>query len=176
MTQGKYLMFRTTKPYLILFSLSFVFCFQVLAFAEVLCSSEVKYRWKKIEEETPIDESWKIIEDRGAIKELAEADLKLALNYEKEKAKVACMRAHENLAGCISGRHSAMRNIIGQLSFTARRVIEEAIAEDCKISQGQCLEVVSSEPKCEEQKVETEDLKEAEGDKKDAKTDKKGKK
>ena len=140
-----------------------------VTFAEFSCKSEVIYKWKPGEEEEVIEESWIKLEKKGGaeaeVKKSIEADIK----RETEKASNTCKRKHENIAGCISSKYSSMQNVISEMSFTARRSLEEAMTEDCKQSQGKCMGASAKEIHCEEEKEDVAEGEEAAEKKEDKK-------
>ena len=66
-----------------------------------------------------------------------------------------------------------MKSLVNEMSFTARRALEEAMTEDCKKSQGECMGASAKEIHCEE--IKAEGSEEGKGETKDKGKDKKKK-
>jgi len=147
--------------------------------AEFKCGAEVSYKWKSLSssqqasapleaegtkvaaESTPSAESvntsssersvfWTGVEQKAATEEEGKtAVTKLALMH-RAAADKACISQHENLAGCIASKYNSISASLTNLSFQARKSMDEAIASDCKNQQGKCLGTNLSEVKCSE--------------------------
>lgn len=119
-----------------------------LAHAEFECSSAVLYRWKRADLEH--DTHWSSPTVKASDQESAKKVLDLKIAAEKERALNDCRRQHENLSGCIAERFKNLNQTYQGLSFSARKLLEDAINKDCESELGQCLEAKSSEAQCHE--------------------------
>ncbi len=155
--------------------------------AEFLCRADTSYSW--IKEKTAIAPSdgktemppkvsrnemkvfWTSSEARGEDEEKAKAALMNKLEAEREKARESCKKEHENVAFCIASKFSAMKSVLQQLDFEARRTLRDSIASDCAAQQGLCQEAVSTDPTCKNLTPAVE----GEGEEKDGKGKKKKK-
>jgi hypothetical protein len=117
-----------------------------LVCAEVSCSVEVRYQWKKDAADRPV--VWAVVLGRGDSEDAAKARVSALVEAELPRARQACAREHENLAGCISAKFAASSSLLPSLDFSARKALEEAITSDCKAAQGVCGEAAGAEPKC----------------------------
>lgn len=90
------------------------------------------------------------VEGVGADENAAKA--KLNENAEREKARGAeqCTKGHENQAGCVAAKMTSLVATMQSLGFSARKLLEESIASDCKAQQGKCGDVTVSDPQCSE--------------------------
>ena len=144
---------------------------QVTASAETLCKSDVSFKWKREQEE--LTEYWNTVQAKGADEKAAKDALGGGLDRERNQAQQGCRERHEDLAGCIAGKLSALRPAMSVMGYSERKSIESAVTGDCSGRQGKCGEVILGEPKCTE-------LASASGaqaaDDKGAKKDDKGKK
>lgn len=120
------------------------------ASAEVICETEISYKWKPAGAEVAQNVSVSRVVRRGADEAAAKLELGNAVLRESHSVRAQCRRAHENMASCLSSKYSAAQRSLDTTSFSARKAIEEAIAADCASQQGACAEVVNSEPKCVE--------------------------
>ncbi|MCB0331883.1 MAG: hypothetical protein KDD55_00220 [Bdellovibrionales bacterium] len=131
------------------------------AYGEFLCRADTSYSWAKEttvipagEKETPtitrneMKVFWTSSEATGEDEEKAKSALMMKLESEREKARESCKKEHENVAFCIASKFSAMKSVLQQLDFEARRTLRDSIANDCTSQQGHCQEAVSGEPAC----------------------------
>jgi hypothetical protein len=139
------------------------------AWADFDCRSELSYKWKKEETEQVVQ--WSTLMQAAATEEVAKQKLSDMIIVERSRVMDACRKVHENLAGCIAGKFSAISRTYQTVGFTARKAIEEAVHADCSAQQGTCLESTTTPPKCDERKIEAETPPEEEH----AADDKKGK-
>ena len=128
--------------------------------AEFECSSEVSYSWiprvveeKKGEKPKRVEVKQTVVEVLRAMGE-SENDAKFAIQRKseraKEEARTICQRVHEDVSGCIAGKHASSAATLKQLSFSARRELEQSIVEDCNALAGLCQKTEASEPACAE--------------------------
>ncbi len=118
--------------------------------AEHLCKGEISYEWKRKGEETPATVFWSRVEALGTDEKSAKEALIVAANAPKAAALSACKREHENVASCVATKFFSYATTLQNLSFSARKKLEEAIAADCTVAEGLCLEAKLGEPTCEE--------------------------
>jgi hypothetical protein len=113
------------------------------------CSAEVNYKWKRAGDK-PLEHTifWVKVEVEGETQARAKEKLEDSINREKKKASEQCRNLHENLSGCISSRLEGTRAVLSATDFEGRRAIQNAIFEDCKGQQGQCIETNSSNSTC----------------------------
>lgn len=140
--------------------------------AEVVCTSEVSYRWVRDEQEAPKDEAtakkgdpkakkeepkvnaderlvrFASIERRGKDEQTARAGLLIEVNRQKARAHERCRREHEGFGDCVSTKMSIKGSTLNSLSFSARSKVEEALIDECRVQQGHCTSIDSSEPTC----------------------------
>lgn len=88
------------------------------------------------------------IERRGVDEGAAKAGLLIEVNRQKARAHERCSKDHESFGECVGSKLSAKGTTLNSLSFSARVKLEEALIEECKVQQGRCLGVDSSEPTC----------------------------
>ena len=122
-------------------------------FAEHICRASVSYAWQREKDVTKIIVFVGTLEAKGADEAAAKLELQERAEREKNKASEQCTREHENQSGCVAAKMTSMSAAIQSLTFSARKLIEESIASDCKSQQGKCSESAMSEPRCVE-KVE----------------------
>jgi hypothetical protein len=116
-------------------------------YAEFICSSEVKYRWRKGQEEE-IVAMWAKIE-RGATTEVeSKTALNKATERERIKAEEYCKREHEDVSGCIATKLNSLQPTLSGLTFSARKKLEESLIDDCQRKQGSCIKVEIAEATC----------------------------
>ena len=147
-----------------------LFIFENQLFADVLCQSEITYKWsrEKSSNEQPTapkvatpepaktSESsvheltvfWKNVEQKSEAEEDAKQKIAKMTPEERANAERACLTAHENLAGCISTKFSNLTATFSTLSFNARKAMEDAIKQDCTNQQGKCMGSAVSDVKC----------------------------
>ena len=87
------------------------------------------------------------------------------LTGQRVRAREECQRQHENLSGCIAAKLGSLPLPLNG-SFAGRQDLEKAITDDCKRTQGRCLEPEAPEVKCTEVKPQETP---AEADKKEEK-------
>lgn len=88
------------------------------------------------------------IERRGKDERGAKAGLLIEVNRQKSRAYERCKRDHESFGGCVSTKLSTKTTVLNSLSFSARSKVEEALIEECRVQQGRCVAIESSEPVC----------------------------
>ena len=131
------------------------FLFLVLMFvpftanAEFGCRSELSYKWKRAGESSQEKVVWGVFRSVGVDEATAKVKLSLRLEEEKAAARTACLKEHENLAGCFSVKFSAMGPSMQSLDFASRKSLNEAITSDCNKQQGACSAPESTDPICE---------------------------
>ena len=126
-----------------------------VAQAEFHCKSVLHYKWKS-DDGHEKQVHWLQVEHTGAEEKVVVGELEAEINIEKENARVACVKNHENLTGCVASKFSQQASVFRGLSFNARKALEDAIATDCKRMQGTCMTVESTDPVCVENKSEEE--------------------
>ncbi len=149
------------------------------ASADQRCYAEVSYSWKD-EKGTEENVSFEIVQHIAPDEEGARVRMRDLLHRSLKKANAECTMQHKNLTDCISYRFTKNEAILKSLDFSGRKILEDAISDDCKKTQGSCNAAKASEIKCEEVKVPVveqpeAELKEVKGDK-DKEKDKKKKK
>lgn len=113
-----------------------------------------------------------MVEATGADEKATRAALTLNAARARTRAREACLKQFENVAGCIASKYEANSATLRNLDFATRKALQVAIVTDCEKRQGTCLEPAASEPACAELPKEVVPTPvEAE-----AKDDKKGKK
>lgn len=88
------------------------------------------------------------VERRGKDERAAKAGLLVEVNRQKSRAHERCKRDHESFGDCVSTKLSAKSATIQSLGFSARAKVEEALIEECRLQQGQCVSIDASEPVC----------------------------
>ncbi len=134
---------------------------------EFLCSVDINYKWAKTEakaakdkEEVVPEEStvlWARVEQSGVDEATAKEKLASFVIRERQKASIVCKDLHENLSGCIAAKYAGAKSDLQTIDFGARKVLQDAIASDCKSQQGRCKEIEASEPKCIDKTPKKED-------------------
>jgi hypothetical protein len=117
------------------------------ATAEFVCKADVTYSWKRGEEAEAVI-YFDSAKANGADEAQAKAALLEKLSPVKLKASENCRKIHENVSGCINTKLTTASASLAALSFSARRVVEEAAAADCQKQSGKCTSVSSTEPTC----------------------------
>jgi hypothetical protein len=134
------------------------------ASADFRCKVDVGYKWVKspvtapdatpaATTPSPGPESqvrFAFLEKTGPDEKTARDALIVEANRAKAKASEACRRDHENMAGCLATKFTIQGAMLGRLSFSAQKRLEDAIEEDCRSQVGTCASVSSSEPVCEQ--------------------------
>lgn len=120
------------------------------AVSEFLCRTEISYKWKREKEEVASESLYSSLEQKGVDEKSAKDQLLQKVPREKGKALEHCRKHHQNLAGCIATKYGSVASVLQTLGFSARKAVQDAIAEDCGNLQGQCGEIVSSDPVCQE--------------------------
>src|SRR5690606_34721449 len=98
--------------------------------AQVRCRATVSYQWKPSagEETSELKEVfYTSVERMGADEARVKGEVEQLTLLERTRAKERCEVEHQNVAGCISRKHTSMSSVIERLSFTARKALEEAI-------------------------------------------------
>jgi hypothetical protein len=128
-------------PTILIFSATFG------ATAEFLCKADITYSWKRGEEAEAII-YFDSVKANGSDEAQSKAALLEKLSPVKLKASENCRKIHENVSGCISAKLTTTSASLAALSFSARKVVEEAAAADCQKQSGKCTSVSSTEPVC----------------------------
>lgn len=121
-----------------------------ICLADFLCKGEVSYKWMATGAEEGQSELFQAVQAESVEEEQAKAKLQERAVRVKTQALEECRREHENVSGCIASRYQQMTSVSRHLTFSGRKELEKAIAEDCKLKQGKCKEASLSEPVCEE--------------------------
>lgn len=154
------------RPYLIFFALCEIWCF-IPSQAEVLCTVDISYKWKKVEKghlnvtPTPSAQAdapvagentvhFSVVEYRAESESMAKQQMAADINRSKVRASEACRKDHEDVASCASMKFLVNAGTLNNLGFSARRELERTILDDCKASEGRCMGVEAAEPKCNE--------------------------
>lgn len=128
--------------------------------AEYHCIAEVSYKVKKSDQE--LDVHWLSANSVGSDENEAKSKLDIIAAQEQKKALEGCRKNYENLSGCVASRFASVSRTYNQMSFNARKNMEEAISNDCKTAQGECLGASTTKITCKL----IEDAKAAEGNEK----------
>ena len=181
------------KPITYVGCLFAVFLQVTMANAEFNCQTDVSYKWKpepseknnkdqkpqknpEPEKEMPDQEVfYSSVSVTGSDEAAAKSLLAPRTQDSKAAAMRKCQDEHQNVGRCFSTKLTGAATILNTASFTARKLLEESMMNDCKSVSGKCGEVLSSEPKCVEKVVAAEASPVAE-DPKGAKKDDKKKK
>jgi hypothetical protein len=149
----------------------------LLCTAEVVCRSEVSFKWKAADADKEQEIRWATVE-RGAEEEkAARALVSEEALQEVRRAEIDCRKLRENLSDCIAAKFVVYKDTLNSMTFSGRKALEQAITKDCEKQQGKCLGASVTEAVCEEKAAAGAKGKEKEGDKKgDAKGAKKGEK
>lgn len=126
-----------------------------VCYAEHLCRASVSYSWQRDKDVTKIIVFTSNLEVTGADEADAKRILQERAGPEKVKAAERCKREHENQAGCLAAKMNSLSSTMQGLTFSARKLLEDSIAADCKTQQGKCGEGELSEPQCVEKVVAT---------------------
>ncbi len=116
-------------------------------FAQHQCRIELSYKWIGGEEEEQIVRVETISAD-AADEEVAKQRVSARGAEAEERVMRRCRDRHENLSGCIAEKFASLSSMMGSLSFTARKTLEDAVAQDCQKLQGRCMNFAASKPKC----------------------------
>jgi len=158
------------------------------AFAEVSCSLPVSYEWERRVEpsvfergmkgkatemmspkkETSIEFVRRLIQ-KGEDEESVKRSLLEKAELLKRGILRECMAVHENYAGCVASRYRAYSSDIRTGGFSARKALEDAIAQDCRNLQGRCHKVIIPDPHCREIKKKGEEGDKSKGSEKSEK-------
>jgi len=123
------------------------------AAAQVRCRAEVHYSWKRAVDDQEAESSprkllFSTVEVDEPTEAMAKMKIQSLLSKEAFRARQECLRQHENLSGCISGKFQALSATMRQLDFEARREIQKSIRDDCNNQQGECLKAFWEEISC----------------------------
>ncbi|MCI5066391.1 hypothetical protein MRY87_11765 [bacterium] len=144
--------------------------------AQVECSSQVSYRWeytpessvpalepprgKKMkaqkgseqESQVPEKSTFEVLHVTRRVRAASEEEgiqrMRSLLDRDISMAGRVCREKHENLALCISSKFVAMGSALRQLSFRARKELEESISADCKAVTGRCMPPEATKVEC----------------------------
>lgn len=117
------------------------------ALAQYLCKTELSYKWVP-DEQDPEQVRFEIVSAEAEQEDQAKQLLKQKLSDVQIRAMQHCRAKHQNLSGCIAEKFSGLHGMMGSLSFTARKTLEDAVTLDCKKNQGRCQEPVSGKISC----------------------------
>jgi hypothetical protein len=90
------------------------------------------------------------VEAKGADEAAAKALLHERVERAKVRASERCVQEHQNESGCVAAKFSSLSSTMHSLTFSARKLLEDSIASDCKAQQGICLPSEASEAQCVE--------------------------
>ncbi len=138
------------KHYLINGLIILAFLGPAAAYAEFRCRVEISYKWKRSGSENVEEVRVSGAEAKGVDENAAKTAVGEAIGREKSRAYERCRSQHENMAQCVSSKYESTATILHSTGFAARKVIEDAISNDCKAVQGVCQGVVASDPQCAE--------------------------
>lgn len=116
-------------------------------FAQHQCRIELSYKWVGGDEEEQVVRVETISAD-AADEEVAKQRVSARGAEAEERVMRRCRDRHENLSGCIAEKFASLSSMMGSLSFTARKTLEDAVAQDCQKLQGRCLKFATSKAKC----------------------------
>lgn len=158
-------------PWMIHLALILTLFYSRVVMAEFECSTEVSYSWvPRMVEDKKGEKSKKGELKRTTVEVVratgeSEDDAKSAVQRKCERAvdgaRKICQRVHEDVSGCIAGKHASSAATLKQLSFSARRELEQSILEDCNALAGLCQKTEASDPVCIERKKEEPTAEEA---------------
>lgn len=157
------------------------------SFAEVLCRADVSYSWSRsqaAEEPERTAEALKApkgvkangaqlplitlhftsIERRGRDEKTAQLLLEGDIQRQKARASNHCKRAHEAFGECVATKLSVKGTLLNSLSFSARAQVEGALVDECRVQQGVCGSVSSSEIVCRDVEKPSEQASESKGE------------
>jgi len=154
------------------------------SYADSTCQVDVYYEWRpdppvveddkkgKAAKREPLSSRkvfWTLLSQAGKTTDEVKATLERFILLEESKAQKECNLLHSSLASCMSSKLKAHGGMLRSLDFSSRRLIEEAITEECRTQKGECIGANHSSVVCVEIKKEEPKPEEAEGA-----TDKKG--
>lgn len=163
------------------------------ALSQVNCKTNISYSWRPQPadlssekkksgtaagaqsgeaEESPIEVQFGVLGATAQTEQEAKDKLQGLVAKEISRASALCSDTHENLSGCIGGKLTALSSQIQNLSFNARRDLEQSVVADCQLRRGLCMPPKSSDIICEAQAADTG---EQEGKSKDNASKKKSK-
>lgn len=109
---------------------------------------------------------------RADLEEVAKQEVSSKAVGAEERVMKLCRQKHENLSGCMAERFVSLSTMMGSLSFTARKTLEDAIAQDCQKTQGRCSKFIAGKVQClavVDPSAGTQEGEKEEGSKKEAK-------
>jgi hypothetical protein len=157
-------------------------------FAEALCRAEVSYSWSRTQgpngpegsvearkgaenaeassgTQAPlITVHFTSIERRGRDEKTARLLLDGDIQRQKARASDHCKRAHEAFGECVATKLSVKGTLLNSLSFSARAQVESALVDECRVQQGVCGSVSSSEIVCRDVEEPSEQAAESKGE------------
>jgi hypothetical protein len=139
------------------------------AFAETTCKTEIFYRWKEKNSEEEQKSLWTLLSVSGGDSEEVRRILQKRVVVEKTRADKECKRLYERLSVCISSKLLYRGASLKSLDFSARRMVEESIKEECESHYASCLSAMATELVCVEQKTAEADEEGKEEEDKDKK-------
>jgi hypothetical protein len=124
----------------------------VISFADFQCKASISYGWQRGEsaEQTTFFSG---AEGVAATEEAARVVLAERTSREEPKAIAECRRLHENLSQCVATKYASLGGVLGSMSFSSRKSLEDSINKDCMAAQGVCTGSKLSEVKCQERKA-----------------------
>lgn len=137
---------------ILLFAAMWIVVAPAVSQAEFQCKASVSYSWQRGEaaQQTTFFSGAEGVADT---EEGAKAALGEKISREEPKAIAECRRLHENLSQCVATKYTALGGVLGSMSFSSRKSLEESINKDCVAAQGVCTGSKVSEIKCQERKA-----------------------
>lgn len=156
-------------------------------FAEALCRADVSYSWSRSQAPNGPERSvearqgsenatadggqaslitvhFTSIERRGRDEKTARLLLDGDIQRQKARASNHCKRAHEAFGECVATKLSVKGTLLNSLSFSARAQVESALVDECRVQQGVCGSVSSSEVVCRDVAKPSEQATESKGE------------
>lgn len=127
----------------------FVLTLPGLLQAEFICNSDLSYTWTD-SDKNKNEVFFAPYQERGNTEEEAKQALLEKIQAEKAAAQESCIKSHESLTDCVSGKFLSNSSLFQSLSFGGRKALEAAINDDCRKAIGRCNETTNSEIKCAE--------------------------
>ncbi len=123
-----------------------------VSFADFQCKASISYGWQRGEaaEQTTFFSGAEGVADT---EEAARVALAERTSREEPKAIAECRRLHENLSQCVATKYASLGGVLGSMSFSSRKSLEDSIHKDCMAAQGVCTGSKLSEVKCQERKA-----------------------
>jgi len=143
--------------YTLLFLSLMVISRQINAFAEdvvppasvpSICETVLQLELVSKPDAAPRKVDYALVSASGGGEEEAKVELEKQLILKKGSAMQACRHQYENTADCLAAKLDTNSSNLRTLSFSARKHLEESIAEDCKKRAATCVAVSNTEIKC----------------------------